>query len=222
MAKATPTKKRTVFSIPTQQEVADWIYQAMGVNHPKDQTAWPRRFCEYMAEKFWNRYQAAGWQYGGRMMKDWGAAFHAQWKHLKYKEDKDMLEKFINEPLHQMHVAKKREESDGMFASQYGTATVGGDKPAFYYIEYYQKLMESYFQGQVPEKDLWKHYDRLKALGVMRLPREQITLIYELMGNNRDYGKTLSVARLFKNLNEQKITLKQLYDKVHQPAATRQ
>lgn len=210
MAKAT----RTVFRTPTQQEVEDFMNQA--------KPDWPVPFVQYYAQRFHAYYMSVGWVIGRKMMKDFKAAFWSQWQHVKFKEDKEMLEKCLNALTHRALMQHRAAERDGMFADQYGTATVGGEKPAFYYLEYYQKLMESYFQGQVPEKDLGKHYDRLKALGVMRIPREQINLIFELMGNDRDYGKTLSVVRLFKNLSEQKITLKNWYDKIHQQPAERQ
>lgn len=74
---------KSAFKIPLQTEVATYMGQKKG---------WPPAFCDYYAEKFWNHYQASGWKLSnGNTMKDWMAAFNANWQTLKFKEDIDKL-----------------------------------------------------------------------------------------------------------------------------------
>lgn len=53
---------------------------------------WPHKFVGYYSERFHSHYTSNGWKVGGKApMKDFKAAFCSQWKHLKFKEDQDML-----------------------------------------------------------------------------------------------------------------------------------
>lgn len=197
------------FVRPTLEEIISFINKTM--------IEWPEKFCAFLGEKMWQTYQARGWQINGRMMKDWQACFHAQWKHLKYKEDKEFLEKCLMEPIHKMRQAEMRRQSAGMFADQL-EPTVGSAKPASYYLEFFENMRQSFFAGQLTEKQLRPHYDKLKALGVMRLPKSQIEAIYVEMGNDRDRGKGLSIQQLFLNLQNAGITLTQFYEQTHRQA----
>lgn len=77
---------RTAFKIPLQTEVSKYI---------EEKTGWPRLFCDYYGDKFWNHYQASGWKLSsGNAIKDWKACFNSQWKRPKFKEDIEMLQSF--------------------------------------------------------------------------------------------------------------------------------
>ena len=81
----TTTNMRTAFKIPLQSEVSLYI---------ETKKNWPKTFCDYYAEKFWNHYQASGWKLSnGNSIKDWKAAFNSQWQVPKYKEDIELLTK---------------------------------------------------------------------------------------------------------------------------------
>lgn len=69
------------FKIPLVSEISAYIRLKKG---------WPKEFCDYYAERFWNYYQSCGWKLSnGNPMKDWQAAFNSQWQNLKFKEDID-------------------------------------------------------------------------------------------------------------------------------------
>jgi len=78
------------FKIPLQSEVIVYIKEK--------KSSWPQKFVDYYAEKFWNFYQSNGWKVSGRAaMKNWQAAFTANWQNLKFKEDIDFFNKCIQQ-----------------------------------------------------------------------------------------------------------------------------
>jgi len=80
------TMKET-FKIPMQSEVSLYM---------KEKKGWPQKFCDWYAEKFWNHYQSNGWKVSGKAaMKDWRAAFNANWQNLRLQEDQTMLNRFL-------------------------------------------------------------------------------------------------------------------------------
>lgn len=174
---------------------------------------WPVNFIAYYSDRWLSHYMANGFVVGRVKMKDWKACIRSQWLTLKFKEDKEYLEKSLMEPIHQMHAARMRRESAGMYADEL-EPTVGSAKPIDYYLDYYDVMMGKYIAGQVKERELASHYDRLKKMGLMRLPKPQIDQILVDMGNERDRGKGMSVARLFLNLQAKGITLKQYFDQL--------
>jgi hypothetical protein len=193
------------FNKPTEEEVFQFINGFM--------VAWPERFARHMAQKFHNFYTANGWKISGRAaMKDFEACFKAQWKDLKYREDKLLLEQCLMEPMHRMRMAREQKEKDGLFAD----ATVGSAKPVTFYLEFYETLRQKFLSGLLttPWKELAPHYDRLKAIGIMRLPKHQTDQILVDMGNNRDIGKGMAVMRLFLNLQEKQLTVSLYYDQL--------
>ena len=55
---------------------------------------WPEAFCKHIAEKFYNHYEASGWRLSnGNKVKNWMACFNSQWQFIRYKEDRELLEK---------------------------------------------------------------------------------------------------------------------------------
>jgi len=76
---------------PTLEEVKDFI---------KSVTNWPDDFITYYGEKFYYHYDAAGWRLSsGNPVKKWTSCFHSQWKHLRFKEDIDFLNKCQNKKI---------------------------------------------------------------------------------------------------------------------------
>jgi len=200
-AKSLKVAKAPMFVIPTKEEVINFI--------DKEMRDWPRSFCEIIGEKFWESYRSVGWRLSKNIpMKSWQAAFHGRWKHNLNFADKKLLEEHLRMPVNRIAAAERKRQEDGLFAD----ATVGGPKPISYYLEYYDTLLQSFQAGQVTEKQLQPHYDRLKAIGVMRLPKPQIEAIFVEMGNDRDRGKGLCVKQLFLNLVAQGMTVKQYFE----------
>lgn len=205
MAKAA---KSVMFVKPSKDEVINFIDLTM-----RD---WPRSFCEIIGEKFFESYQSVGWRLSKNLpMKDWHAAFNGRWKNNLNYSDKKLLEEHLRMPVNQMKAAQDRRASAGMFAEQF-EPTVGSAKPIDYYIDYFDVLCGKYFAGDIknPERELAGHYDRLKAMGVMRLPKPDIDRIIVDMGNDRDRGKGMSVIQLFKNLQAKNLTLKQYHAEI--------
>lgn len=199
--------KGSAFKIPTIDEVKAF----MNLCKPD----WPTNFINYLADKWLAHYMSNGFIVGRVKMKDWKSCIRAQWLTLKYKEDKDLLEKYLMEPVHQMHAARMRRQADGMYAEQFDP-TAGSAKSIDYYIEYYETMRGKFFAGgfKNPEKELAPHYDRLKAMGVMRLPKAQIDRILVDMGNDRDRGKGMSVIQLFNNLQAKGLTMKEYHRQI--------
>ena len=208
MAKATKTAKAPMFIKPTMEEVINFIDVTM-----RD---WPRSFCEIMGEKFFESYQSLGWRLSKNIpMKNWHSAWNGRWKHNLSFADKKLLEEHLRLPVNQMKAAQARRESAGMYADEL-EPTVGSAKPIDYYITFYDVMIGKYIAGQVKERELASHYDRLKKMGLMRLPKPQIDQILVDMGNDRDRGKGMSVARLFLNLQARNQTLKDYYAEIQQ------
>lgn len=70
---------------PSLTEVKDFI---------KNVTNWPDEFINYYGEKFYYHYDASGWKLSnGNAVKKWTSCFHSQWKHLRFKEDIEFLNK---------------------------------------------------------------------------------------------------------------------------------
>ena len=202
MAKAT----QTAFRIPIIEEVRAF----MNLCKPD----WPTNFIEYYSDRWMSHYLANGFIVGRVKMKDWKACIRSQWLTLKFKEDKEFLDRTLMEPIHRMRMDRERREKDGMFAD----AAVGSAKPVSYYLEFYETMRQKFLSGLMatPWKELAPHYDRLKAIGIMRLPKHQTDQILVDMGNNRDIGKGEAVMRLFLNLQEKGLTVNTYYETIKQ------
>lgn len=98
--------RRAAFAIPLQTEVSKYI---------EEKTGWPRVFCDYYSDKFWNHYQASGWKLSsGNQIKDWKACFNSQWKQPKFKEDIEMLQRLGGQaaPGKIVHMMNKKKEPE--------------------------------------------------------------------------------------------------------------
>lgn len=188
---------QTAFRIPTIEEVRAF----MNLCKPD----WPTNFIAYYSDRWMAHYMANGFVVGRVKMKDWKACIRSQWLTLKFKEDKEFLDRSLMEPIHRMRMAREQKEKDGLFAD----AAVGSAKPISFYLEFYETLRQKFLSGAftTPWKELAPHYDRLKAIGIMRLPKHQTDQILVDMGNNRDIGKGMAVMRLFLNLQEKGLTV---------------
>lgn len=187
-----------MFVKPSMEEVINFIDVTM--------REWPRSFCEIIGERFWQSYQSVGWRLSKNIpMKDWHAAWHGRWKNNLSDKDKRLLEEHLRMPVNRIAAAERKRQEDGLFAD----ATVGSAKPVSFYLEFYETLRQKFLSGAftTPWKELAPHYDRLKAIGIMRLPKHQTDQILVDMGNNRDIGKGMAVMRLFLNLQEKQLTV---------------
>jgi hypothetical protein len=197
MAKS--TKPRAAFQIPTMQEVIKFMDKTM-----KD---WPTLFCEFYANKFWNSYQSKGWEISrGVRMKDWKAAFFAQWKDVKYKEDREMLDKCLRSLTHRFHLDEQKRASAGMFAEQ---ETVGDVKPFERVLQFLDGIQAAFFEGTATEAQLRNACETLRGWKMLRLRKEQIEKIVVDQGNNADFGKLLAIRAFFGNLKASGQTVSQ-------------
>jgi hypothetical protein len=163
-----PKRKRTMFTIPLQTEVQKYMRDKMG---------WPERFCEVYANKFWNFYQSKGWIVGRVQMKDWKAAFNAQWQHLR---DNEMIKLLSEEE------AKERAEKAAKMTVE----------------ERLNEILSQFAKCKYdPPKEHWQRmYEVLKGKGLMKLPKDQIEEIREAAGNSMERAREMSVKRLFTNM----------------------
>lgn len=162
--KTIPVKK-AAFVIPTISEIAAYM---------RIKTKWPDKFIEYYAEKFWCYYQSNGWKVSGKAaMKDWNAAFTAQWKQPKFKEDID----FLNECLKTRPVEKQNKS-------------------------YLNDLLAAYKKqfDSVPHEALVAAYDFLKAEKRIKLTPEESSLLRKTYGDNVEKGKAACVTIIFSKM----------------------
>lgn len=160
--------KNMVFAIPLQSQVAKYM---------KERKGWPDTFCDAYAEKFWNFYQSKGWVVGRVKMKDWKAAFNAQWQEVS----DPVMVKMLNEMIAQEKQEKVK------------TLTVE---------ERLNQILDEYKKCEYkPSPETWQRlYQYLKEKGWMRLPKDQIEEIRELAGNSNERGREICVRTLFTNM----------------------
>lgn len=187
------------FKIPLQSEVQAYIQEKKG---------WPEKFCKYYAEKFWSHYQSNGWKVSGKApMKDWKAAFCANWQTPKFLEDIN----FLNACL------RTNERPAG------GPATIGAapGPTTDGNLMYMDEVMAYYGANHCEIEDirLASCYDTLKGYGLMRLTKDESNLIKTTYGADMIKGKAGCVKILFDKLITRGITLKELYAKSNKPAA---
>lgn len=94
MAKSVKKEKepRKPFVIPTIQEISDCMFEYT----KRKKINWPKGFCDWYAEKFFNSYEKSGWRLSagkGGPVKNWQACFKSEWVTLKYSGDISMLDK---------------------------------------------------------------------------------------------------------------------------------
>lgn len=88
---------RPAFVVPTIEEVSDCMFEYT----KRKKMNWPKAFCDWYAEKFWNSYEKSGWKLSagrGGPVKDWRACFKSEWVTLKYSGDIAMLDRLTPKP----------------------------------------------------------------------------------------------------------------------------
>lgn len=151
---------------PTQEEVLVFIQYK--------KPAWPASFTEWYAEKFWSHYQSNGWKLSSSLaMKDWHAAFTAQWQDLRYTEQRNKLQECINAE----------------------TKSTNHDS-----ISYVDGLLSQFKTGKYNWKDMAAPYKWLVKEGLITFTREEIDRLVMEAGNEKEYGRYLSVKLFFTKL----------------------
>jgi hypothetical protein len=189
-------KKRQPFQIPTIDEVIEFMDKSM-----KD---WPTTFCEHYGKKFWNSYRSKGWQIThGIMMKDWHAAFWAQWSEVKYPEDQKLLTSTLQSLTHRIHLDEQRRKSAGLFAVVEGA----GPTPFDRYLESMDEIFHAWQVGYASDGQLRAAAESLRKNNFLLLPKSQIEQIKADQGNNADLGKLLAIRQFFANLKQRGTTV---------------
>jgi len=139
------------------------------------QPSWPGSFSQWYAEKFWNHYQSSGWRLSSNvLMKDWKAAFCSNWKELKWEAKEKLAECQKTEFV--------RGEVDPK--NPMGIETIFNDFKSGHYDWHTLALC----------------YKQLRASGALRLSPSEINKLVADAGNNKEYGRYLSVKLYFTKL----------------------
>jgi hypothetical protein len=192
-------KKPKAFQIPTVDEVEKFINEA--------KPGWPAAYCSRVAQKFVLRYQTTGWQYGGRLMKDWHAAFWLNWAEPKYPEDVKALEDALKSWQHKCLMDEKRRKSAGLFAVVEGN----GPSPQDRFLESLDEVFAAFKVGNATDSQLRNVGDWLRRTNLNGVTTAQMDQIVIEQGNLMDHGKILQARQFFGNLLKKSWTVKQYY-----------
>jgi hypothetical protein len=154
------------FIVPPIEEVSAYIEQKM---------KWPKAFCDYYAEKFWNHYEAQGWKLSnGNAMKNWQAAFASQWQTPKYQEDILFFAQ-----CKKVQVEKKHTVAD-----------------------YLNERLADYKKNWdvMAEESLVALYDYIKEHGLAKFTKEEVQEIRQYAQGDVVKGKALSTRTLFNRM----------------------
>jgi hypothetical protein len=162
-----------LFVIPSVQEVLDFIIYK--------QPSWPGSFSEWYAEKFWNHYQSSGWRLSSNvLMKDWKAAFCSNWKELKWEAKEKLAEFTLSE------IAIKYNFPD----QQIGPSPV-------------EMLFNNFKVGKIDRKGMASIYKYLWPKMKPILTQSEVNKLVSDAGNDKEYGRYLSVKLYFTKLINQ-------------------
>ena len=165
------------FTIPTVIDIVEFIASR--------NLGWPQSFIEYYAERFWNHYTAQGWVLSnGVRMKNWQAAFNSNWRELKYEDDRKKLAEM---KVRQMDTRPITNSTD--------------QTPA-----YIDTLLDDFKDGKPDRQLMAGVYKWLWSNGYMQFTAKEVEGLVRDAGNERWYGRFLSVRLFFKKLIEQNIT----------------
>lgn len=158
------------FKIPLQSEVAKFIEEKKG---------WPKEFCHYYAERFWNFYNSNGWKVSGKAaMKSWESAFNANWQNLKYDED-----------------IKKLAEITAR------TKGIPANIPKANPLGRLDFFMNEYKRGvEIPTETLCKMHDWLSERGMVRIEPDQEEIVKDICSTEETRAKAMRVKFLFMNM----------------------
>jgi hypothetical protein len=187
-------KRPKAFQIPTIEEVEKFMNEA--------KPDWPAAFCARMARKFWFANQGKGWQYGGRLMKDWHAVFWNNWHELKYPEDVKALDEALKSWQHKVLQDERRRKSAGLFAVAEGP----GPSPFDRWLEQMDGIYAAWMVGNAKDSQLREVGDWLRSEKMLLLPKVQQEQIIADAGNNGDLRVLLAIRQFFCNLKAKDLT----------------
>jgi hypothetical protein len=187
-------KRPKAFQIPTIEEVEKFMNEA--------KPDWPAAFCARMARKFWFANQGKGWQYGGRLMKDWHAVFWNNWHELKYPEDVKALDEALKSWQHKVLQDERRRKSAGLFAVAEGP----GPSPFDRWLEQMDAIYAAWMVGNAKDSQLREVGDWLRSEKLLLLPKVQQEQIIADAGNNGDLRVLLAIRQFFCNLKGKDLT----------------
>lgn len=172
------------FTIPLQTAVSNYMKEKMG---------WPREFCDWYADKFWNAYNAVGWKLAGnRKMKSWQSAFNNNWKDLRYPEDREKLVSVLK-------ALEQRQQFSLMTHSEF--------------LLYMDGWLERYKNEKKPSRDLaLKLYDELKKRGMAKLSKAKTDEARVLGSNSIEACKIWAMKFMLDEMIERGITFTDRYN----------
>jgi hypothetical protein len=139
--------------IPLQSEIAAFMESKKG---------WPKEFCQWYADKFWNHYQSQGWVLSnGNKMKDWKACFYNNWQDLR------------------PDVIKKLNESKNVDVSKLSKMEM---------VDFLDVTLSMYAKGFRPDRaSAEKMYQWLRGMNMMNLPPDAVQRARIAAGNRLDH-----------------------------------
>lgn len=164
---------------------------------------WPAKFCEYYANRFWNHYQSNGWLVSGKAkMKDWKAAVNGQWSTIKFKEDKDMLDKLLSEWTKEQYSKKSVPENNDRDTKKFDT------------VEYMDEILRQYVKhpALMPIETLASCYDWLKENRMVKLSPEQKEISISQYQKNQMKGRAIAVGFIFDSIANSLKTFKEIFN----------
>ena len=174
------------FQIPAITEVVQFIQEK--------QNGWPQTFIEYIADCFWNHYQSCGWRLSSNVaIKDWKACFNSRWNKLPYEEQRKKLQECKQAEI-RIPEPKK---------------TVWNVDKTGIYID---DLLSQFKTGKYNWKDLAIPYKWLKGEGLIRFTQAEVEKLVMDAGNDKEYGRYLSVKLFFTKLISEGKTFAEFYD----------
>ena len=173
---------KKAFMTPTLKQVADY----MNTKRPD----WPTSFVAYYSQRFMNHYVSNGWVVGKVKMKSWEATIACNWLELKFREDKERLEKDLKSWTHQVMLDERRRKSAGLFAVVEGT----GPTPFDRYLESMDEIFHAWQVGNASDGQLRAAAESLRKNNFLLLPKSQIEQIKADQGNNAGSRETFSCS----------------------------
>lgn len=168
---------RKAFEIPTIDEIK--------IHMQAKKPDWPASFVAHYAERFWMKYQSQGWKLSNNVaMKDWKAAFSANWQTLKYQED---IQALASARLKQKPVAAIENH-----------LTVNGTTDDN--LKALDNILGRYKKHPttITHDVLASCYDYLKQMGVTKwLSQEEMKIAVETANKNVCKGKAIAVQFIF-------------------------
>jgi hypothetical protein len=186
--------KKPPFVEPSIEEVQAFMKKVMA--------DWPEAFCAYYAEKFWMSYEKSGWRLSagkGGKMKSWTAAFHSNWKHLDYEQDRKKLDVLKAQEAARQAKLIKRDGLPALTANEIGAEAVDG-------------LMKEYLAHptHVAKERLAACYEWLKVNLKPRLSKDQTAIVIAMSEHDPAKARATVVGWVFEAVGNKGQSFKQL------------